>query len=187
MAAATTIRMMIPESSGSAAFSVVCDSESLTLFSATAGGILLVASTLIVGLAVGAPVEVGISVGSGVWLGTAVDVIVGVGVAVSVAVGVTAACVGVELGILVTVAVACGVSVAAGVSVTTEVLVTAGVLVVGAAVGLGGAVGGAGVTASSPALSQYMSLCLLAKSGFVRMKTVMMLFSAVASSVINPH
>ena len=82
----------------------------------------------------------------------------------------------------------------------TGVLVTGGTLgvLVGGGGGAGVLVGGTGAgvlvgggagapTATKLAASQYMSLCLLAKSGLVRIKTVMVLSWATASTVISPQ
>ena len=91
------------------------------------------------------------------------------------------------MGGAVAVSVASGVLVASGVSVAIGVLVGGAGVGVGATVEVGAIVGVAGSAASRLALSQYISLCLLAKSGFVRMKTVIVLFSAVASNDIQPH
>ena len=80
---------------------------------------------------------------------------------------------GIGLGVAVAVGNGEAVSVTGGVFVATGVFVTSGVLVGGPGVEVGATVGVGGSADSRLALSQYMSLCLLAKSGFVRMKTVM--------------
>ncbi len=111
----------------------------------------------------------GVDVGIGVLVLVAVKVGIGEAVLVDEGVMVGGSCVAVD------------VFVGMGARVAPASSVAVGVFVEGAVVGV------AGPTATRLALSQYISLCLLAKSGFVRIKTVRTSFWATASMLICPH
>ena len=127
-------------------------------------------------------VDVPVAVKPGVWVGSGVLEAIGVSVADGERVG---------EGVSEAVAKAVtsgGALVAMGVCSAAKVFVAWRGSLAGSTVFVGGyGVGGDGEIATRVALSQYMSLCLLANSGLVRINTVIILPWALPSTFICPH
>ena len=159
----------------------------------TAGsGVFCPTSTSLGELAVGVNGRVADAGAGSVGIPVAVRLGVLVGLSVLVAIGVSVADgerVGEGVSDVVAEAVTSGGGVVAmGVCSAVEVFVAWRGALAGSSVFVGGyGVGGAEEIATRLALSQYMSLCLFANSGLVRINTVIILSWALPSTLTCPH